>query len=346
MKKLAAAALAAALLAFGTPATATAAAPDRQEAKAELPPELKKMMDSLNPVSGEIVIDEADAVLHLGNDYYFLPAAEAKRVLVEGWGNPPDSVDAVLGIVFPAGKTFLDDTWGAVVTWEPTGYVSDEDAQSADYEGMIKELQAGEAALNQRRSAAGYPAQHLVGWAQHPAYDAKSHSIVWAQNISFAGDSENTLNYDIRLLGRRGVLSLNMITVMPKLAETRSAAAKFAAAAEFRPGARYADYKPGTDLKAEYGVAGLVAAGVGATAAKKLGLLAVILAFGKKFFILIVALAVGLGAWVKRRFFGDDEEAYEEYRSAYEEALPEETASAEAEVPLDGEPGEPRPSTA
>ena len=93
----------------------------------------KGILAQLHPVSGDVAVPGADAVLHLGKDYYFLDFAEAKLVLTDGWGNPKDAVDGVLGLVFPMGKTFVDDTWGAVLTFEPSGYVPDDDAKSADY---------------------------------------------------------------------------------------------------------------------------------------------------------------------------------------------------------------------
>ncbi|QAY79565.1 DUF2167 domain-containing protein [Sphingosinicella sp. BN140058] len=290
------------------------------------------LMRDLHPVTGDVRIPEASAGLHLGKDYYFLPAEEARRVLVEGWGNPPETANGVLGMVFPAGKTFADDVWGAVITFEPTGWVSDDDAKSTDYQELVEQMQSGEEELNAERTKQGYPAQHLVGWAQQPAYDVRTHSVVWAQNIQFAGAERNTLNYDVRLLGRNGVLSLNMVTSMDKLAETRTAAAKFAQAAAFDTGARYADYKPGIDKKAEFGVGGLVAAGVGVAAAKKLGLLGIILAFGKKFIVLLLAGGAAIAGAVRRLFGGrkaEDEGYASDYGSgsAAFEDTPAETAA-------------------
>jgi uncharacterized membrane-anchored protein len=208
--------LAAALLAVPAHAQAPTAEQAARIAKIEA------LAKDLHPATGDIRIAEAEAVLHLGKDYYFLPAAEARRVLVDAWGNPPEVATDVLGLVFPAGKTFLDDTWGAVVTFDRSGWVSDEDAQSTDYNALLGQMQEGEDELNERRTSEGYPAQHLVGWAQQPVYDPKTHSVVWAQNIQFTGQAENSLNYDVRLLGRRGVLSLNMLTGMSKLGETRT----------------------------------------------------------------------------------------------------------------------------
>ena len=277
--------------------------------------ELQTLMRDLHPVSDDISIPEADAVLHLGKNYYFLPAEEAKRVLVEGWGNPPETAEDVLGMVFPAGKTFADDTWGAVITFEPSGWVSDEDAKSIDYDALLGEMQSGEDEVNAARTQDGYPPLHLVGWAQPPVYEPAAHSLLWAKNIQFGGQPVNTLSYDVRLLGRRGVLSLNMITDMTKLAETRQAAARFARSATFNNGARYADYRPGEDAKADYGIAGLIAGGTAVAAAKKLGILAIVAAFAKKFFFLFVAGGLGLLGLVRKKLFGgkeDEDELYEE----------------------------------
>jgi uncharacterized membrane-anchored protein len=314
-------------------------APQRAEAKDNAPPpaaqdlaraqEIKAIQDSLHPQTGDIRLPDTNAVLHLGTDYYFLPAEEAKRVLIDAWKNHPDSGIGVLGLVFPKGKTFLDDTWAAVVTFEATGYVGDEDAQSTDYGALMTQMQSGEAEVNARRTQQGFPAQHLVGWAQPPVYDPRSHSVVWARNIDFSDLQENVLNYDVRLLGRSGVLSLNMLTSMSKLAETRVAAARFAKAAEYDSGSRYADFTQG-DPKAEYGVAGLVAAGVGVAVAKKIGLIGVILAFGKKFIILIIAAFGALAGGFRKLFGGRSGKEADDYQPAYDEAPAAEAEAAPA----------------
>lgn len=300
MKHVVALALAALGLVMAVPAAAQQdpAPSPQQQARAQ---KMKAILESLHPVSGDVSLPGANATLHLGKDYYYLPPDEARKVLVDGWGNPPGVAQNVLGIVFPTGKTFLDDTWGAAITYEGSGYVTDKDAKTADYDALLTQLQSGEEENNAKRKAEGYPAMHLIGWAQPPSYDAASHSVVWAQNIAFDDQSDNSLNYDVRMLGRKGVLSLNMITSMSKLDETRADAEKLARSADFTPGARYADFKEGDD-KAGYGIAGLVAAGLGVVAVKKLGLLALILVFAKKGLVLIIAAFAALGAKFRKLF--------------------------------------------
>lgn len=272
----------------------------------------RAIVEALRPRRGEVTIGAAQATLDLGTAYDFYDAADARRILTDLWGNPPEASSDVLGLVLPAGASPLSDSWGAAVSYEPTGYVSDDDAQSADYDELLEQMQAGESENNAQREQAGYPAMNLVGWAERPTYDAARHSVIWAQNIRFADSTRNTLNYDVRMLGRRGVLSLNLISTMDQLPEVKRAAAAFASHAQFNAGSTYADYDSSTDATAEYGVGGLVAAGVGVAAAQKLGIFALILKFGKFILIGVIALAVAFRSKIAGLFGGRKDEAYVE----------------------------------
>lgn len=294
----------AALLYAGTPVAVIAKEDPKAQAGAapKIPPELLKLEKALHKQTGDVRIAEAKAVLHLGDRYYFLPAAEAKRVLVEVWGNPPQAVSNVLGLVLEKDASIFDNVWGAVITYQATGHISDADAAEQDYGAVLSGMQAEDAADNERRRAAGFPAMNLVGWAQQPSYDAASHSLIWARELRIEGDAVNTLNYDVRLLGRTGVLSLNMVSTMPMIADVRKAAEAFGKAVTFEPGGAYADYDSATDHTADYGLAGLVAGGAAVAVAKKVGILGVILAFGKKFIVLLIAGGLALFGGIARLF--------------------------------------------
>jgi uncharacterized membrane-anchored protein len=281
-----------------------------------LPPEAQALVEQLSPRSGAIPIPEARATLDLGERYMFYGAADARRILVEVWGNPPEQADGVLGLVMPAGSTPFSDTWGAVVTYEETGHVDDDDARDADYDALMAEMQEAAIAANEERRAAGYGAVNVVGWAQAPRYDSVNHSVVWAREIAFEGDGVNALNYDLRTLGRTGVLSINLITSMPELGEMREVAQDFTQIAAFDPGASYDDFDSSTDEAAGYGIAGLVAGGAGLAVAKKVGVLAVLLKFIKPILIGLMVLLGAFGGRIKR-LFGKREEEVE-----WEEAAP------------------------
>lgn len=111
-----------------------------------------------------------------------------------------------------------------------------------------------------------------------------------------AADAPQGVNYNTYALGREGYFSLNLITALADLPAHKPAASTLLAALDYQPGKRYADFNASTDHVAEYGLAALV---VG-VAAKKLGILAIALAFVLKFAKvgLIAAAAFG-GTFVK-----------------------------------------------
>jgi len=279
------------LLALGSGARAEKGDPQRQ---AQIQ-KLQKLLEGLHPQNGDVSVERAEVVLHLGEAYYFLPPGEAQRVLTEAWENPQYGVRGVLGMIFPAGHNPIATPWGAIIRYEDSGYVSDDEAGASDYDAILKSFQEGEAERNEERVRLGFGTVHTVGWAQPPTYDRKAHSLIWAHHLRFSDDPKDGLNYDVRLLGRNGVLSLNIVSGMWALPAIREDAASLARKIEFKPGYRYSDYVKDVDKRAGYGLAGLVAAGIGVTAAKKLGLLAVLLPFAKKAFALVL---VGLAfAW-------------------------------------------------
>ncbi len=280
-----------------TVALATTPSPSEQALIAKRLTALKQLQANLHPQFGQIAVPGGQARLNLGDDYYFLPAADAKRVLNEVWGNPPDALTNVLGLVLPKDKTILDKTWGAVVQYDATGHIDDKDAAGEDYDAVLADLKSGEEESNKAAREAGYAGGSTVGWAQAPTYDRASRTLIWARDIKFDGESEDTLNYDVRTLGREGTLSLNMVDSMANIGLVRAEAAKLGKTVEFMPGQTYADFNPNTDKLADYGLAGLVAGGVGLAVAKKVGLIGLALVFLKKGFVFLL---VGLAAAWKR----------------------------------------------
>ena len=100
--------------------------------------------------------------------------------------------------------------------------------------------------------AATDPVRHDYpdAWDFNWGVDAvKSQTAVLNSN----GPDANTLNYDIRVLGREGVLSFNAVAGMSQLSDIEGRMKEVMSFADFRPGQRYADYKPGTDRTAAYG---------------------------------------------------------------------------------------------
>jgi uncharacterized membrane-anchored protein len=189
--------------------------------------------------------------------------------------------------------------WAVAVTYDSSGHVADSDANSINYTEMLQTLKDDSQENNAARKKAGYPEIELVGWAVPPRYDGLNHKLYWAKEISFDKDPAHTLNYAVRVLGRKGVLELNAVAGMNQLPLVQRDMETILAATHFNPGQTYADFNPSSDKLAEYGIAALVAGGVAA----KLGFFAKIGIFllGLKKFGLVILLGIGA---LFRRFFG------------------------------------------
>lgn len=247
--------------------------------------------------TGTVDVGDGLATIALPDGFRFIGPEGSRRLIVEAWGNPPGAGDGVLGMIVPSAVSPLtDEGWGVVITFDDDGYVDDDDAGAIDYAKMLGEMQASTAEANADRIEQGFDPVRLVGWAEPPHYDAAAHKLYWAKELAFGDRGDHTLNYNIRILGRRGVLVLNAVSSMAQLGEIRASSQALLPSVEFNDGHRYTDYLPGSDKAATYGIAGLIA---GATAAKTgmlkalwLGLLA-----SKK---LVLGLLVAAGAAIKR----------------------------------------------
>ncbi len=264
----------------------------------------EEFLASLHFKSGKIDLPNGIATLNLPVTFSYLDPADSEKVLVDAWGNPPG--DTSLGMIFPTGASPLDkEAWGVVITYDEDGHVKDDDADSINYTDLLKDMQEGEKEANDERKKQGYSALNLVGWAEKPSYDKSTHKLYWAKELSVEGATEHTLNYNVRILGRKGVLVLNAIAGTSQLGTVKTEMQKVIAFSDFKAGNSYGDFDSGTDKTAEYGIAALVAGGVAA----KLGLFgklfALILAFKK---VLILA-AIGFFAGIKKFLgFGKDKQ--------------------------------------
>lgn len=265
----------------------------------------EQFLASLDFKSGDFNLPAANAVIHVRKGFTYLDAGDAQRVLEDLWGNPPD--DSVLGMLVPDKDQLLDaHSWAVVLTYSPDGYVSDEDAGKINYNELLTEMQQQTRDGNEWRQEEGYGTIELVGWAEPPKYDIDAKKLHWAKELAFEGGEDHTLNYDVRALGRYGYLSMNAVANHADLTQVKERMQDVIAMAEFNQGARYADFVPGSDKTAEYGIAALVG---GAIAAKTglLGKLFALLLAGKKLLIFVV---LGIAAFVKRLFTGRSDDQH------------------------------------
>ena len=193
--------------------------------------------------------------------------------------------------------------WWAVFEFDETGYVSDEEKSSLDAAAMLKSIQEGTEAGNKERKRRGWSTLTVTGWVQPPNYSSETHNLEWATKAKDNETNRFSVNHNTRYLGRRGVMSVTLVTGPEELASTlpefRNAMGSFS----YTPENSYKAFVKG-DKVAEYGLTALVVGGATAAAAKT-GLL-------KSLWKVIVAAVVGLGALVKKFFSGNKQEPAQE----------------------------------
>jgi len=251
---------------------------------------LKEVFDSINSTFeyqyGKINIGNDIATITVPDGFKFVDAEQSRKILHDLWGNP-DSED-ILGMILPEDMTPLHDnfTYAVEISYSEDGFIEDDDAEDIDYDELMDEMKEDAKAMNEERRKAGYSAIEIIGWAKPPFYDSENKKLHWAKEAHFEGDEENTLNYNIRILGRKGYLVLNAIGDMATLPMFEENAENIIESVEFNEGFRYSEFDPDIDKVAAYGIGGLIAGKVLA----KVGFFAIFAKFFK--FIAIGAVAV------------------------------------------------------
>ncbi len=279
-------------------------APEQIESMLKAMKERDELASKLKFQQGEIKLKDGMATLKVPQNFRYLDPEQTETVLVKLWGNPPRE-EKTLGMLFPAEGLVTDEgSWGVVITYDEDGYVKDDEAASIKYDELLKEMQEGTREASKERTKQGYEAIELIGWAAPPHYDSAAHKLYWAKELNFGGDPEHTLNYDIRALGRRGVLSFNAVASMGQLQAIEKDMRDVLNFVEFNEGHRYGDYVAGVDKIAAYGIGALIAGKL----ALKAGLFKLILLSAAKFWKLLILAAVPIGALIKKLLSGRKKE--------------------------------------
>ncbi len=202
----------------------------------------------------------------------------------------------------PSQESILEsDSWFAAFSFDPAGYVKDDEKIDAD--AILKGMQADDGPSNEERRKRGLPDLHTDGWHVPPHYDAASKHLEWAVRLRSGDNPEPIINYTVRLLGRTGYESAILVSSPQTLdADVKSFKAVLDTF-DFNTGEKYREFQPG-DKVAEYGLAALVAGGAAAVATKTgfwkvlLGSLA---AFWKVIAAGAVAAVAGIGKLFKKK---------------------------------------------
>jgi len=267
---------------------------------AQLPDSIQVKIDSINKSlsykTGTIELESGNASLKVPAGFKYLDRTESRYVLEDLWGNPEDT--SILGMLVPEkGGIVGPGSWAFTISFDPMGYVKDSDAEDIDYNDLLTEQQEEAKAANEQRLSAGYQAVELIGWASRPYYDQKNKTLHWAKELEFGGDSIHTLNYNLRILGRKGIFLINAVAGMEDLPQVQANINQVLVSIDFKEGHRYADFDSNVDDVAAWTVGGLVAGKVLA----KAGFFAILLKFWKLIALGVIGAGGAVWNFIRRK---------------------------------------------
>ena len=249
---------------------------------------MSKKIDSIEKTfkyeHGSINLKNGIGKINVPNGFKYLDPIQAERVLVDLWGNPKGE-NLTLGLLLPENQGVMNQN-GYVfnIQYDEIGHVDDDDADDVNYDDLLVEMQKETVEENKERQKEGYAPVSIVGWAAKPFYDKDRKILHWAKEIKFGTDPINTLNYNIRILGRKGVLVLNAIATKNEPPLVQKDINKVLDIVQFNDGYKYEDFDSNVDEVAAWTIGGLVAGKVLA----KVGFFAIFAKFGKLIFLSVL----------------------------------------------------------
>ena len=238
-------------------------------------------------VEGPAIVDLGDvAEIELGDDYVFLDGEDTREVLEYMGEADPLAVGAV------APKAENQD-WSIIFSYDPIGYVKEDEKESLDSQAILQSIKEATEEANKMRIERGFPALNVIGWYEEPHYDADSHNLVWTVLCEEADTQIQLVNYNIRLLGRHGVMQVILVSDPATVATTRACLDDIIAHFSWKQGESYGAWVAG-DKVAEIGLTALIVGGAAAAAAGLLGKIWKFLVAG------IAALVAAIGRLIRR----------------------------------------------
>lgn len=249
-----------------------------------------------NTIEGPALITLGDniAEVNMADQYVFLNA-QYTQMLLSAWGNTPSGNE--MGMITPKDTT---QSWSIIFEYEPIGYVKDDEKDDIDSKALLESYQEGAAQQNEIREERGLPKYEVLGWYEAPHYDEASNNLVWAI-LAKEEAGDKFLNYNTKLLGREGYMSVLLIASPDELDRHKGDMENVIANFSYTEGKRYGDFVQG-DKVAEYGLMALMGAGAGLAAAK-LGFFALAAKFLSKMWKIIVVALIAVGGAIKKIFF-------------------------------------------
>lgn len=241
-----------------------------------------------------VTVGEGLATLDLSPELLYLNKEDTIK-FEKSFGDTPSEKE--IGSIFPADEK---QQWAVFLEYDEVGYIKDEEKNKIDADEILNQYKEGTEEANKDKKPEEY--LHVIGWDVAPAYDDKTHRLEWSM-LGEDAQKNKLINYNVQMLTRKGYISFILVSDPAHLAQDKATLhstilSKF----KVNDGNRYEDFNEATDKVAEYGLTGLILGGLGLAVAKKAGLLALLLVFLKKGWVLILVVFGAILKFGKRLF--------------------------------------------
>mgnify|MGYP000569067512 CR=1 FL=1 len=150
------------------------------------------------------------AQIQVPKNYMFIDGDKTRR-LMEAMGNLTSGTE--VGLVAPTSLV-----WFVIFRFTDDGYVKDDEKDKLDADAMLRTIRQGTERANEERKRRGWPTMKIIGWDQKPMYNPETQNLEWA--IRGESEGEQVVNYNTRILGRKGVMEVKLVVDPDKLQAT------------------------------------------------------------------------------------------------------------------------------
>ncbi|MEW4370390.1 DUF2167 domain-containing protein [Paenibacillus kandeliae] len=186
------------------------------------------------------------------------------------------------------------DSW-IILQYVESGHILDNDYNQIDSQELLSTYRRNVDEQNKKVSADEQ--LQVVGWGQMPMYQHVTHTLSWYL-MMVSGPSDNTVNYNARILTRTGYISALLITTRDHYSyDTHMLNQSILPYMHINPAATYDSYVPNQDHVSTMTLQGLIASGAGIGAAHRYSFYF----FVKKLWYIVALIAVGIYLYQRNR---------------------------------------------
>ncbi|MEO6847636.1 MAG: DUF2167 domain-containing protein [Chthoniobacterales bacterium] len=218
--------------------------------------EAQKIVEGLHYQWGQVLIENGGIQLNLSTNFAYLDAKDAQTVSTKLWGNPPNPL--LVGAIVPRNFAPTINSWIVMISYYPIGYVKDNEAEKINPGVLLQKLEERIEKTSKFRVSKGYAGFKLIGWAEIPSYNKITHKLYWGEELAFSNRRQPVLNYDVRILGRHGVIGLKVMTSISQFAVVKSVMPQIVTMVNFQEANRYTDFDAQHDSVSGYDLSSFI----------------------------------------------------------------------------------------